>query len=239
MRKLRDFEALSFDCYGTLIDWEAGILTAWRPWAASEDIEAEDSAVLECFAANESRQQAETPGLPYPEVLARTFMAMGQAFGREPLEADAVTFGRSVPDWPPFPDSAAALAYLGQYYQLIVLSNVDRESFAASAQRLKTQFDAVLTAQDIGSYKPAPENFEALAAGLEGRGLAKARILHTAQSLFHDHVPAAAAGFATCWIDRRRGRPGWGATMPPPSEVRVDFHFSSMAELVEAHRRDS
>ena len=236
--KLRDFDALSFDCYGTLIDWEAGILAAWRPWAEREGVEAGDGAVLECFAANESRQQAETPGLPYPEVLARTFMAMGAAFGRAPVEGDAVAFGRSVPDWPAFPDSADALAYLGRHYELIVLSNVDRESFAGSAKRLDARFDAVFTAQDIGSYKPAPANFDALTAGLEARGIAKARVLHTAQSLFHDHAPAAAAGFATCWIDRRKGRPGWGATMPPPSEVEVDFHFGSMAELVEARRRE-
>ncbi len=234
---LRDFDALSFDCYGTLIDWEAGILAAWRPWAAREGVEAADEAVLACFAASESRQQAETPGLPYPEVLARTFMAMGAAFGRAPVEADAVAFGRSVPDWPAFPDSAAALAWLGRHYELIVLSNVDRASFAASAARLQTRFDAVLTAQDVGSYKPAPANFDALIAGLEARGLAKARVLHTAQSLFHDHVPAAAAGFATCWIDRRGGRP-WGATAPPPSEVQVDFQFGSMAELAEAHRQE-
>ncbi len=236
--RLRGFDALSFDCYGTLIDWEAGILAAWRLWAEREGVEAEDGAVLESFAANESRQQAETPGLPYPEVLARAFMAMGADFGRAPVEADAVAFGRSVPDWPAFPDSAGALAYLGRHYELIVLSNVDRESFAASAERLGTRFDAVFTAQDIGSYKPAAANFDALTAGLEARGIARARVLHTAQSLFHDHAPAAAAGFATCWIDRRKGRPGWGATMPPPAEVRVDFHFGSMAELVEAHRRD-
>lgn len=237
--RLHDFDALSFDCYGTLIDWETGILNAWRPWAAGEGVEAGDGAVLQSFAANESRQQAETPGLPYPEVLARTFMAMGADFGRAPVEADAVAFGRSVPDWPAFPDSAGALAYLGRHYELIVLSNVDRESFAASAERLRTRFDAVFTAQDIGSYKPAAENFDALVAGLEARGIAKARVLHTAQSLFHDHAPAAAAGFATCWIDRRKGETGWGATMPPPSEVRVDFHFASMAELAEAHRREA
>ncbi len=236
--KLRDFDALSFDCYGTLIDWETGILAAWRPWAEREGVEAGDSAVLECFAASESRQQAATPGLPYPEVLARTFMAMGAAFGRAPVEADAVAFGRSVPDWPAFPDSAAALACLGRHYELIVLSNVDRESFAGSAQRLGARFDAVLTAQDIGSYKPAAANFDALIAGLEARGIAKARVLHTAQSLFHDHAPAAAAGLATCWIDRRRGLPGWGATMPPPAPPRVDFHFGSMAALAEARRRE-
>jgi len=237
--RLADFDALSFDCYGTLIDWESGILAAWRPWAARQGLEAADDAVLECFAANESRRQAETPGLPYPEILARAFTGMAGDFGRTAVEADAVAFGRSVPDWPAFPDSAAALDYLGRHYRLIVLSNVDRESFAASAARLGARFDAVLTAQDIGSYKPAPANFEALAARLQGLGLAKARVLHTAQSLFHDHAPAAAAGFATCWIDRRSDRPGWGATMPPPSDVRVDFRFGSMAGLAEAHRREA
>ncbi len=232
--KLGDFDALSFDCYGTLIDWEGGILAAWRRWAAPEGLDASDDAVLECFAREESRQQAETPGMPYPEVLARAFMAMGDAFGKAPIEADAVAFGRSVPDWPAFPDSAEALARLGRRYKLIVLSNVDRESFAGSAARLGARFDAVFTAQDVGSYKPDPANFDALIAGVEAKGVPKARLLHTAQSLFHDHAPAAAAGLATCWIDRRKGRAGWGATMPPPGEVRVDFHFGTLMEMADA-----
>ena len=146
-------------------------------------------------------------------------------------------FGRSVPGWPAFADSVASLLYLAKYYKLVVLSNIDRESFAASNRRLEVAFDAVYTAQDIGSYKPDPRNFEYLLAHLPADlGLGKDDILHTAQSLFHDHAPARRFGLATAWIDRRHDQGGWGATMPLAESPEVDFHFTSMAGLVKAHQ---
>jgi len=150
-------------------------------------------------------------------------------------EEDA-RYGRSVPDWPAFPDSPAALQYLKQHYALVILSNVDRASFARSNERLQVQFDHVFTAQDIGSYKPDPRNFRYMLEHLAQAGHAKSDVLHTAESLFHDHVPAREAGLATCWIHRRREQGGFGATRPPEAEVRPDFHFDSMAAMVEAHR---
>ena len=154
-------------------------------------------------------------------------------------DADAgadLRFGASVPDWPAFPDSAAALAYLKQHYKLVILSNVDRVSFAGSNRRLGVEFDAIYTAQDIGSYKPDPRNFAYMLDRLQERGIGPAQILHTAQSLFHDHAPAKRAGLASCWIDRRHAAVGWGATPPPPAGAGYDFRFTSMAAMADAHR---
>jgi 2-haloacid dehalogenase len=121
----------------------------------------------------------------------------------------------------------------------VILSNVDRASFAATLPRLGVAFDAVFTAQDIGSYKPDPRNFAYLVDRLAAMGIAKTDILHTAQSLFHDHAPANAAGLASAWIDRRQDAAGWGATSPPPPGVRYDFRFPSMAGMVQAHQAES
>ena len=137
-----------------------------------------------------------------------------------------------------FPDSSAALGYLKQHYQLVILSNVDRESFKGSNRRLGVEFDAIYTAQDVGLYKPDPRNFEYMLAHLAQRGVAKADILHTAQSLFHDHAPAKRSGLASAWIDRRHDQQGWGATMAPPEGAAYDFHFPSMAAMAEAHRAE-
>jgi putative hydrolase of the HAD superfamily len=139
-----------------------------------------------------------------------------------------------VPDWPAFDDSHNALIRLGERFKLIVLSNVDRASFAGSQARLGVEFTSVLTAQDVGSYKPAPRNFEALVAETRRLGVADGKLLHVAQSLFHDHVPAKLAGLSTAWINRRHDRPGWGATPPPRAEVKPDWEFRSMAALAAA-----
>ena len=128
---------------------------------------------------------------------------------------------------------------LKQHYKLVILSNVDRASFAATLPRLGVPFDAVFTAQDIGSYKPDPRNFAYLVDRLAAMGIAKTDILHTAQSLFHDHAPANAAGLASAWIDRRQDAAGWGATSPPPPGVRYDFRFPCMAGMVQAHQAES
>ena len=144
-----------------------------------------------------------------------------------------------MPDWPAFPDSPPALAALSTRYQLIVLSNVDRDSFAASNRRLGVTFASVLTAQDIGSYKPAPRNFDALLAEAARLGIGEGRLLHVAQSLFHDHVPAKRAGLRTVWINRRHDRLGWGATPAPPADVVPDWEFPSLQALADAVAADA
>ncbi len=236
--RLSDFSVLTFDCYGTLIDWESGIGEALAPWLAQAGVDLPRDRVLEAFAELESAQQAATPGMRYPELLAEVHRGLAARFGIGPDDAAAAAFGASVGDWPAFPDSAAALAYLKQHYQLAILSNVDRASFARSSARLGVAFDAVYTAEDIGSYKPDPRNFDYLLRHLAERGIARGQILHTAESLYHDHVPAKRIGLATCWIHRRAGKEGHGATRVPDGEVRPDFRFESLAALAEAHRAE-
>ena len=233
--KLTDFDVLAFDCYGTLIDWESGIYTALQPLLGrAADTLPRDKA-LELFALEESAQEAETPAMPYSELLGVVHGRLSRRLGLAEDPAAAKAFGASVPAWPAFPDSAEALAYLKQHYKLVILSNVDRESFKGSNQRLGVAFDAIYTAQDIGSYKPSPRNFEYLLREQGKLGHPKEKILMTAQSLFHDHGPAKAAGLRSAWIDRRHAQDGWGATMPPPETAAYEFRFNSMGEMAAAH----
>lgn len=235
--RLTDFKVLTFDCYGTLIDWETGILNALRPVLKHEIDRARDD-ILSSFARHETAQEAETPDLIYPELLTRVHRRLAEEWGIAADEENDRAFGRSVGDWPAFADSAASLLYLKQFYKLVILSNVDRRSFAMSAKRLGASFDAVYTAEEIGSYKPDPRNFRWMIDALKNSGHAEHDILHTAQSLFHDHAPANALGLHSAWIDRRQGAERSGATMPPPRGVRWDFRFGGMAEFVEAHRNE-
>ncbi len=234
--KLTDFDVLTFDCYGTLIDWESGILDALRPWAEKRGHAVEDSTLLGAFGRHEWVQQTARPRALYPDILAGAFLGIAGELGiaAEPGEAEA--FGDSVKDWPAFPDSAEALAYLKRHYKLAVLSNIDRASFAHSNAKLGVEFDLLVTAQDVGSYKPAPAHFERALAELAEMGIAKQQILHTAQSLHHDHVPAKAMGFTTMWINRRAGKSGAGADKAPPSEVEPDWEVPSLAAVVELHK---
>jgi 2-haloacid dehalogenase len=232
--EITDFEAISFDCYGTLVDWEAGLLAVLGPWARSRGLTLDDEALLAAYAGYEEQAEAEHPRTPYPEILRRSMTALGRELGAEVTAEDAERLAMSVPDWPPFADSTAALTALGRQFKLIILSNVDRSSFAGTAERLGVTFDSVLTAQDVGYYKPSPWNFSALQEEARRLGVGEGRLLHAAQSLFHDHVPAKAAGLRTVWINRRQGKPGWGATPAPPVEVKPDWVFPSMAAFAAA-----
>ena len=235
MLRLSGFKVLSFDCYGTLIDWESGILAALAPLAAKCSTQPSDEGLLELYARLESAQEVETPDLIYRELLVRVHARMASELGVAASAAENVAFGASIGAWPAFADSAQALAELKRNFKLVILSNVDRDSFRASNARLGVEFDAILTAQDIGSYKPDPRNFAALIARVAELGHAKNELLHVAQSLYHDHVPAKRAGVKTVWIDRRAGK-GGGATPAPRWDVRPDARFSSLAELAEAAR---
>ena len=236
--RLSDYSVLTFDCYGTLIDWESGIVQALGPWLERAGVGATREQILAAFAEAEAPQQAATPGLPYPALLARVHGALATHFGVPSDPEAAQAFGASIKDWPAFPDSAGALAYLKQHYRLVILSNVDRASFAHSDEKLGIAFDAVYTAQDIGSYKPDPRNFDYLLARLAEQGIAKEQILHTAESLYHDHVPAKRVGLATCWIHRRAGQAGHGATHRPDTEVQPDFRFPTLGAMAAAHRAE-
>jgi 2-haloalkanoic acid dehalogenase type II len=233
---LTDFRVLSFDCYGTLIDWESGIFDALQPLVREGNVTLSRDALLHAFARHEAAQQAAAPRMLYAEVLAAVHRRLAQKWDVAMEESAHDRFGASVPDWPEFPDTVAALRYLKQHYKLVILSNVDRLSFEGSLGRLRVPFDAVYTAEDIGSYKPNPANFRFMLQRLAEQEFPPSDILHTAQSLFHDHVPAKQFGLATAWINRRHAQPGWGATMAPPEGASYDFHFNSLAEMVEAHQ---
>ncbi|MSO93935.1 MAG: haloacid dehalogenase type II [Rhodospirillales bacterium] len=235
--KLSDFKVLTFDCYGTLIDWETGLLAALEGWRRRTAVAAGGDDLLAAFAEAESKVQSESPAMRYPDVLAEVLRRLGKRFGKPATEEEARAFGASIGDWPAFPDTADALRHLKRHYKLVILSNVDRASFARSNPKLGVAFDAVYTAEDIGSYKPDRRNFEYLIQNIRlAFGLDKARILHVAQSLFHDHVPAKELGLATCWIDRRGGRKGSGATAPVDGGVATDFRFQSLGMLADVHR---
>jgi 2-haloalkanoic acid dehalogenase type II len=234
---LDDFDALSFDCYGTLIDWEAGIAAVLRPWADAHGLRISDEQLLAAYSTHEARAEADHPTDRYPQILARAMSGLGAELGVSVSDDEAGSLAVSVPDWPAFGDSAAALQRLSRHYALIILSNVDRAGFAASNARLGVTFTSILTAEDIGSYKPSPRNFAALTGEAARLGIAEGRLLHVAQSLFHDHVPARAAGLTTVWIDRRHAKPGWGATPQPPADVTPDWTFTTLeafADTVDA-----
>jgi 2-haloacid dehalogenase len=234
--KLSDFDALSFDCYGTLVDWESGIHTALTPLLVRAGAGLSRDAILEAFSRLEVRQQEKTPDMLYADLLAAVHGQLANEWNVACDPAEDVAFGRSIGDWPAFPDTIEALRYLKQHFRLIILSNVDRASFKATNDRLGVAFDAIYTAQDIGSYKPDRRNFTYLIDRVTEQGMSKQKLLHVAQSLFHDHVPAQAMGLATAWIDRRHAGGGWGATAPVSGAVRYDFRFTSLAALAEAHR---
>ena len=225
------FDALTFDCYGTLIDWETGILASLRHSLAGSGVEPSDDELLERYSGAEAAAEA-GPYLRYREVLARCLREVCGHYGVEPGAGAAAAFGASVADWPAFPDSAAALARLSSRFRLGVITNCDDDLFASSNARLGVHFDWVVTAQSVGGYKPDPRNFT---VAFERLGLPRDRILHVAQSLFHDHVPAKRLGLSTVWIDRRHSRPGFGAT--PPAETRPDATFPDMASFAEAATR--
>jgi 2-haloacid dehalogenase len=214
------FDVMSFDCYGTLIDWETGIVGAIRALVGDAVARRSDGELLSAFAAVE--HGAEIPYKPYREVLSISLRGVGQELGFSVSDSQAAAFGSSVVDWPAFADSAVALRRLQSRFKLAVITNCDDDLFAASERRLGISFDFVVTAQQVGSYKPDPANFHFTYARI---GVPRERILHVAQSLFHDHVPAKALGMTTVWIDRRAGNSG-GAT--PAAEVTPDARFTTM-----------
>ncbi|MER5173231.1 haloacid dehalogenase type II [Thioclava sp. GXIMD2076] len=233
---LTDFKILTFDVYGTLIDWESGMFEGLKPLTSQLKTPLSRDQVLEAHAYHESTQQAWTPAMPYTRLLATVYRRLAEEWQIPVTWEECETYGRSVEHWPAFPDSAEALRYLQQHYKLCVLSNVDAASFKHSNAKLGVTFDHVYTAEDIGSYKPSDRNFDYMIGHLARVGIAKDQILHTAESMFHDHQPANRHGLANAWIYRRHDKEGFGATMNPGEMPSYDFRFNSMAELAQAHK---
>ena len=238
VKKLREYKVLTFDCYGTLIDWESGIWDAFQPLLMANDCsEITRDRALSAYATLESSLETEAPDMQYADVLTTVHRRFAEQFGfQSNAELDS-GFGASLPHWPAFPDTAEALRYLKTRFKLVILSNVHRDGFAASNRKLGVEFDAIYTAEDIGTYKPAHRNFEYLLERLDKDfGLQKGDVLHTAQSLFHDHVPAKEFALANAWIDRQHlsESGSWGATAVVAERPPIDFTFFTMQEMAEA-----
>jgi 2-haloacid dehalogenase len=213
------FDALTFDCYGTLIDWETGLLAAF----AAAGVSGDDEALLVEFARHEAAA-AGGPYMSYRDVLATCLRRMATR-----SDDELAAFATSVAYWPPFPDSADALARLRERYRLGVITNCDDDLFAASDAKLGEPFEVVVTAEQMRAYKPATPGFHEAWSRF---GLPAERVLHVAQSLFHDHEPAKRLGITSVWIDRRQGRSGGGAT--PPADAAPDATFPDMASFADA-----
>lgn len=220
-------EAVTFDCYGTLIDWEAGIVGALSPYLRDAGVELPDAEILHAFSRLESEAQQGIYA-PYRHVLGRVMRGLAAEHGFA-LEDDAWgLLAESIARWPPFPDTRDALAALAGRYPLGVLSNIDDDLFRATLERLSTEFRWVVTAEEVVSYKPGPRHFEFAERRM---GVPRDRWLHVAQSLYHDIVPAKRMGLPTVWVNRRRGREGFGAT--PPAAAVPDLEVASLEELAE------
>ena len=202
------FQLLSFDCYGTLIDWETGILGVLRPMLEGHGKGRPDDELLKLYAELEAQEEA-GPYAPYREVLGAVVRQLGKRLGFWPSEQEVAILADSISGWLPFPDTIAALRRLKTRYRLAILSNIDDDLFAHSAQRLEVPFDLVITAQQCRSYKPSPNNFRSL---LERTGSGAQALLHCAESRFHDVAPARHFGIATVWVNRHADRPGASAS---------------------------
>lgn len=224
------FEALTFDCYGTLIDWESGILQALESLLDSHSDDLDQSRLLVQFAKFEAAAEA---GLfrSYRAVLGEVARMFGKAYSVKVYEEASAEFAASVRNWPPFTDSVEALASLSARYRLAIVSNVDDDLFSASAAQLGVSFDEVVTAQQVGSYKPNRAHFDEVIRRLD---LPRDKVLHCAQSLYHDVGPASALGFQCVWVNRRAGKIGTGAT--PSAEAEPDLEVPDLGSLARAAR---
>jgi 2-haloacid dehalogenase len=235
MLDFASFKALTFDCYGTLIDWETGILKALRPVLRAHNISIDPDSLLELYAQLESAAQAtcETAGFRrYSDILRSVMDGLGAQLGFSPGEGERDAIAASIPTWAPFADTNEALLALHQRYRLAILSNIDDNLITATLRHFPVTFDAVVTAQQVQSYKPGRGHFD---EGLRRLGLDRSQVLHIAQSRYHDIAPAGELGFATVWVNRQDGRPG--ATPPTPSAARADLEVPSLAALVRLIER--
>ena len=230
--KADKYEVLSFDCYGTLVDWESGIVAGLRPVLRGHRVEATDDEILDLHAQTEHRLQATSNGgsyTKYRDVLGEEVREAGRKWGFEPGLSEVDALADSVRYWPPFPDTVNALRALKDRYKLAIISNIDDGLFALTARYLEVEFDWIVTAEQAGTYKPSPNNF---ALALERMRIASEKLLHVAESLFHDHAPAKEMGLDTAWIHRRAAKGGFGAT--PPAEADPDFEVPDLESLVSA-----
>jgi len=221
------FEVLTFDCYGTLIDWETGILSALRPILSAHQKTVDDATLLKLYGDFEERSE-KGEFRPYREVLASVVRQFGKELGFTPSKAEAQSLPDSLGTWRPWPDTVEGLRNLKTRFRLAILSNVDDDLFTKTRPQLGVELDEVVTAQQAQAYKPSLKLFE---VGLARIQAPAHRVLHVAQSVYHDVVPAQALGLATVWVNRPSARPGVGAVKA--ADAKADLTVSSLAELAE------
>ena len=220
------FKVVTFDCYGTLIDWETGILRAMAPLLDSHGVSLPEGEILERYGRYESEAE-HGPFRPYREILCSVVDRYAAELGVDLREGERDTLAGSLGTWPPFADTGPALLALKARYRLAVIAFIDDDLFGETARLLPVEVDHLIRAQQVGSYKPSLRNFE---VALERIGEPRERVLHAAQSLYHDISPAREMGLTTVWVNRRMGKGGGGAT--PPSEAMPDVTVPDLASLV-------
>jgi 2-haloacid dehalogenase len=219
------FEVLTFDCYGTLINWEDGILRCLHRILAAHGKDTDDAAILQLYGDFEaSAERGEYRR--YREVLQSVVRQFGERLGFAPTAQEARSLPESLKEWKAWPDTVTALHELQSRFRLAIVSNVDDDLFAATRPQLRAEFDQVITAQQAGAYKPSLKIFE---LALSRIGVPAHRVLHVGQSLYHDVLPAQSLGLATVWVNRPSVRAGVGAVKA--AEGRPDLQVSSLAEL--------
>jgi 2-haloacid dehalogenase len=230
MLDLTRFKVLTFDCYGTMIDWETGIFSALRPILAAHDKKIADSALLELYSELElSAEQGEF--LRYRDVLQSVVRGFGTRLGFSPSDAEVRSLPDSLPNWQPFPDTVASLRKVKSRYQLAVMSNIDDDLFATTAPKLGVAFDHVVTAQQAGCYKPCMKIFKLAETRI---GVSREQWLHIGQSIYHDVIPAQSLGIATVWVNRRSPRPGAGAAKAAVAKPDLEVpDLRTLARLAE------
>jgi len=227
MLNFDQYEVLTFDCYGTLIDWETGILSAIRKLLLNHQIDIPANRILELFAILESKSER-GDFQNYKSVLRCVIEGFGKELGFIPNEPELYCLVESLKGWQPFPDTVEALQQLKTKYRLSVISNIDDDLFSFSAQHLQLPFDWVITAEQVRSYKPSLNNF---ISAIETIGVPKGNILHVAQSIHHDIIPAKQIGLSTVWVNRRHDKKGFGATLP--AHEKPDLEVPNLAKLVD------
>jgi 2-haloalkanoic acid dehalogenase type II len=237
--RLVDFDVLTFDMIGTLIDFETGVLQFARPRILRVAPTATDTEILECYARAQSSVRASEPALLFSARLPKIWAEMARSYDVPVRPEDGVIFIRSAREWPAFPDSAEALTELQKFFRfLVVVTNGDRVSARTMAATLGAPFSEIITEEDMGFAKPDPRAFEYFMIHLDRQGVNRKRILHVAQSQYHDIGAARRAGLATAWIYRRHGQPGYGGTQPPPEFTTPDFLATSLEDLVRQYRAE-
>jgi len=219
------FTTISFDCYGTLVNWEAGLLPVLRGVLDRHGRNLADATILELYGEFEAEAER-GPYQSYRDVLQAVVRGFGRRLGFDPTALDIRSLPESVPEWAPFPDTVAALRKLKSRYQLAVISNIDDDLFAETRKFLGVEFEAVITAEQAGSYKPSLGNFK---LALRRLAIAPESLLHAAQSIYHDVVPARSLGIATVWVNRKSARPGIGAVRA--AQGRPDLEVPDLATL--------